>query len=165
MTWILHVYSWKFTFLTSANSESLRVACALLEQTKCMAWQASHSSSRWSTENWSQWFFWWGRRTPVPRQSGQMLPKAARTACLMNSDRLGMPFIAFLRDSGTLNVIISCFWFFIRPRLGNSLMSWIKIIPCNTYTSRMSLMFKNGSLFHGFTWQFIFYFILVKYKT
>ena len=51
--------------------------------------------------------------TPVPLHRGQTLSSAATTAVLMNSDLLGIPFIASINDSGTLNVMMSCFSFFI----------------------------------------------------
>jgi hypothetical protein len=77
--------------------------------------------------------------TPVPLHSGQVLSRAATTAARMNSDLLGIPFMASRRDSGTLNVIMSSFSFFIGsfPRNMDNFPT-MQLLLCNTDLSRES---------------------------
>lgn len=77
-------------------------------------------------------------RIPVPLQRGQTLSSAERTAARMNSDRFGIPFIASRSDSGTLNVMISCFSLFMDPCLSEPGLpgeALEKLLQSNTGTS------------------------------
>ena len=53
---------------------------------------------------------WSGVMIPPPLHKGHTLSRADRIAARMNSDRLGIPFMAARRGSSTLNVTISCFF-------------------------------------------------------